>query len=450
MRTPLLSSRRFYMDKTTDALVLNPATQKRTLTMESIKLPPATALLPSHRDIAESVKIAFEVQGSKGPMIVGRIIRKSTILNWGKSPGEQTRSRDGFPLVFQLTVCDVMGNQATQVPISVWNSLVCDYFELLQVGMIVAVIGWRAKLKLDHENPNLSNGGVELAMNPNKGEVQDAHFQIVTPENMDWKQEFVDARFPFPQLRDVTIKQIRESVRDETEVDLIGKIVWVGRLEKERVVSENFPRGQVGSYAEYRWIMVGDSSTNHAIPVKLYVGISGGFTAKDGSIVVGGEASIVRKKVEPGMKVLLTNMNVGSPPFFGGERHVALYSSRTSQVFTWTQAIPEEFWFHRVIGEDVVDTKISGVVGELMGASAGPNVAAPSFTILKNTMTDEIGTFNSKRLAVSDLPSVAKNLAMDERFDVVVEGTLMEVCIQGVADATFVWKAEAYVSLQGC
>ncbi|ORY04101.1 hypothetical protein K493DRAFT_60962 [Basidiobolus meristosporus CBS 931.73] len=180
------------------------------------------------------------------PPIVGRIMKKSTVAYYGK-PEDVKAS---YPFQFTISIAD----DTASVSVVFWNSSCLKYYQSLAVNQIVQITGY--KVRRAYEG-NASK--IELSINPKNPtgvieSLQDNNFE-------GWSQEEIFSRYPL-QIPNILSFSTLPQLPDEAEVDIVGCVVYVGRLEAEK----RTPHG----YSEFRWIKLLDRTENQEVILKMY------------------------------------------------------------------------------------------------------------------------------------------------------------------------------------
>jgi len=178
-------------------------------------------------------------QNIKKPL-VGRIVKKSRLTYFGKHDDEK---KDPFCYNFTIFIAD----RDTELEVVIWNTLCCQLFLSLELYDLVF---------LDDYKTVRSSEGYKISLNPSGPK---AVVKVINESSLPSK--YFDF-YPIPDANFVARQEIQQ-LPDESIVDFCGSIIYVGRVERDRIPIKE-------SYSCYRWLGLLDNSSEVPIFLKLY------------------------------------------------------------------------------------------------------------------------------------------------------------------------------------
>ncbi|CAG8584439.1 6143_t:CDS:10 [Paraglomus occultum] len=332
---------------------------------------------------------------SKQPM-VGRVISKTSMQNFSRP----TDYRIEYPWKFSFEIQDC----SHKLTVTVWNEKALEIFNSVKVGCLVWLNDYCLK-RIMTKDRRIAGKGVEVAINPRDPE---GDVRILGDHNLEgWSDANKKARFPPIEVCFIQSVHHYRTPDGYPEFDLIGRVIYVGRLEQVKGETSNHEN----QMTEYRWVKLLDTTSSREILLKL-------FTNSQPEII---------SRLSPGDILHATRLICKSIDYNSITKRV-LYLRPTiwSQYYIFVETnnewnVPDEVdW---IDSEDMYLVPLYTEVLKMISCVGGYfNLPVP-FKTAKQMMDHS----SYIPCGIDALSEKAKQLSVGERYRCVVKGSLLQI-----------------------
>jgi hypothetical protein len=168
--------------------------------------------------------------------MLGRIKKKSKLILY--FPKKEQKC----PLTFQI----LLGDDETEVPVTFWNHLALDFYNLIDVGDILIISGYR--MKEDPKRCHFGHFDVEFSLNDHKTKI----YKLASYG----EESFARIHHKIKSTNEIT------KLENDEIFDFVGTIVNISDYDR---LKDGF-----GNYSQFKWITMLDHSSSLFLKCKIF------------------------------------------------------------------------------------------------------------------------------------------------------------------------------------